>query len=133
MSFQWPKEWISSVTASTVPALVEHREELQGQLALALNPPAPARLPFRAGRLRICCSQPKKAQSLLRNTASTESCPARTGKRDEEEGMGDALLALFDKLVRGLDDARLRDFVDECARRGSSNGRQEPRARGVGT
>lgn len=29
------------------------------------------------------------------------------------EGLGDALLALFDKLVRGLDDARLRDFVDD--------------------
>ena len=29
------------------------------------------------------------------------------------EGLGDALLALFDKLVRGLDDAHLRDFVDD--------------------
>ena len=29
------------------------------------------------------------------------------------EGLGDTLLALFDKLVRGLDDARLRDFVDD--------------------
>jgi len=29
------------------------------------------------------------------------------------EGLGDALLALFDKLVRGLDDVRLRGFVDD--------------------
>jgi hypothetical protein len=29
------------------------------------------------------------------------------------EGLGDALLALFDKLGRGLDDACLRDFVDD--------------------
>ena len=45
-----------------------------------------------------------------------ESC-FRLGENEHTEltaeGLGDALLALFDKLVRGLDDARLRDFVDD--------------------
>jgi len=38
------------------------------------------------------------------------------------DGLGDAMLAFFDKLVRGLDEARIREFVgDVCA---------EARARG---
>ncbi len=50
-----------------------------------------------------------------------ESCFRLGENRHAEltaEGLGDALLALFDTLVRGLDDARLRDFVDDVLAEG---------------
>jgi hypothetical protein len=52
---------------------------------------------------------------------------ARTGIAElTAEGLGDPLLALFDKTVRGLDEARISSFVADIIAEARTKGDAEP-------